>query len=72
MRKYVSFMWTVLRYCASEGEYPFVEGSIDDGWKRLTESAADAGIDGLATLCCITTIQFAYYVYQLENGRLGM
>ena len=72
MHKYASFTQRVLRYRVSEGEYPFVEGSIDDGWKRLTESAADAGIDGLATLCCITTIQFAYRVDQLENGRLGM
>ncbi|WP_230455318.1 DUF2254 family protein [Halorubrum sp. BV1] len=71
-REYVSFTQTVLRYRVSEGEYPFVEGSIDDGWKRITESAADAGIDGLATLCCITTIQLAYRVDQLENGRLGM
>lgn len=71
-REYVSFTQTVLRYRVSEEEYPFVEGSIDDGWKRITESAADAGIDGLATLCCITTIQLAYRVDQLENGRLGM
>jgi hypothetical protein len=71
-REYVSFTQTVLRYRVSEGEYPFVEGSIDDGWKRITESAADAGIDGLATLCCITTIQLAYRVDQLEDGRLGM
>ncbi|EMA14629.1 hypothetical protein C442_20046 [Haloarcula amylolytica JCM 13557] len=71
-RKYVRFTQTVLRYRVSEEEYPFVEGSIDDGWKRITESAADAGIDGLSTLCCITTIQLAYRVDQLENGRLGM
>jgi hypothetical protein len=71
-REYVSITQTVLRYRVSEEEYPFVEGSIDDGWKRITESAADAGIDGLATLCCITTIQLAYRVDQLENGRLGM
>ena len=71
-REYVSFTQTVLRYRVSEEEYPFVEGSIDDGWKRITESAADAGIDGLATLCCITTIQLAYRVDQLENGRIGM
>ncbi|MXR43187.1 DUF2254 domain-containing protein [Halobaculum sp. WSA2] len=71
-REYVSFTQTVLRYRVSEEEYPFVEGSIDDGWKRITESAADAGIDGLATLCCSTTIQLAYRVDQLEDGRLGM
>ena len=71
-REYASFTQTVLRYRVSEEEYPFVEGSIDDGWKRITESAADAGIDGLATLCCISTIQLAYRVDQLENGRLGM
>lgn len=70
-REYVSFTQTVLRYRVSEEEYPFVEGSIDDGWKRITECAADAGIDGLATLCCITTIQLAYRVDQLEDGRLG-
>ncbi|WP_268899085.1 DUF2254 family protein [Haloarcula rubra] len=72
LREYASFTQTVLRYRVSEAEYPFVEGSIDDGWKRITESAADAGIDGLATLCCITTIQLAYRVNQLEGGRLGM
>ena len=70
--EYVSFTQTVLRYRALEEEYPFVEGSIDDGWKQITEYAADAGIDGLATLCCITTIQFAYRVDQLEDGRPGM
>ena len=71
-REFASFTQTVLRYRVSEEEYPFVEGSIDDGWKRITKSAADAGIDGLATLSCITTIQLAYRVDQLENGRLGM
>jgi len=70
-REYVSFTQTVLRYRVSEDEYPFVEGAIDDGWKGLTKCAADAGIDGLATLSCITTIQLAYRVDQLENGRLG-
>ncbi|MGB9958770.1 DUF2254 family protein (plasmid) [Haloferax prahovense] len=71
-REYASFTETVLRYRVSEDEYPFVEGSIDDGWKRITENAADAGIDGLATLCCVTTLQLAYRVDKLENGRLGM
>jgi len=71
-REYASFTETVLRYRVSEEEYPFVEGSIDDGWKRITQCAADAGIDDLATLCCMTTIQLAYRVDQLENGRLGM
>lgn len=71
-REYVSFTQTVLRYRVSEEEYPFVEGSIDDGWKRITECVAEAGIDDLATLCCITTIQLAYRIDQLEDGRLGM
>ncbi|WP_430639487.1 DUF2254 family protein [Haloferax volcanii] len=71
-REYASFTETVLRYRVSEDEYPFVEGSIDDGWKRITEIAADAGIDDLATLCCVTTLQLAYRVDKLENGRLGM
>jgi len=71
-REYASFTETVLQYRVSEKEYPFVEGSIDDGWKRITQSAADAGIDDLATLCCMTTIQLAYRVDQLEDGRLGM
>lgn len=70
-KEYVSFTQTVLRYRVSENEYPFVEGSIDEGWKRITEHAADAGIDDLATLYCITTIQLAYRVRQLENSRLG-
>lgn len=71
-REYASFTETVLRYRLSEEEYPFVEGSIDEGWRRIAECAADAGLDDLATLCCITTIQLAYRVDQLENGRLGM
>ncbi|MCU4927088.1 DUF2254 domain-containing protein [Halobacteria archaeon AArc-dxtr1] len=71
-REYASFTETVLRYRVSEEEYPFVEGSIDDGWKRITQCAADAGIDNLATLCSMTTIQLAYRVDQLEDGRLGM
>jgi hypothetical protein len=71
-REYASFTETVLRYRVSEEEYPFVEGSIDDGWKRITQCAADAGIDNLATLCCMTTLQLAYRVDQLEDGRLGM
>ena len=71
-REYASFTETVLRYRVSEEEYPFVEGSIDDGWKRITQYAADTGIDDLATLCCMTTIQLAYRVDQLEDGRLGM
>ncbi|ELZ88815.1 hypothetical protein C453_01090 [Haloferax elongans ATCC BAA-1513] len=71
-REYASFTETVLQYRVSEEEYPFDGGSIDDGWKRITENAADAGIDGLATLCCITTLQLAYHVDKLENGRLGM
>ncbi len=71
-REYASFTKTVLRYRVSEEEYPFVEGSIDEGWKRITKCAADGGIDDLATLCCITTIQLAYRVDQLEDGRLGM
>lgn len=71
-RRYVDFTQTVLHYRLSEGEYPFVEGSIDDGWKRAMESAADAGLDGLATLFCISTIQLAYCNNRLEDGRLGM
>ncbi|WP_135304851.1 DUF2254 family protein [Haloarcula amylovorans] len=71
-REYVNFTETVLRYRVSEEEYPFVEGSIDDGWRQITECAADANIDGLATLCCITTIQLAYHVDQLEDGRPGL
>lgn len=71
-REYASFTETVLRYRVSEEEYPFVEGSIDDGWNRITQCAADAGIDDLATLCCMTTLQLAYRVDQLEDGRLGM
>jgi hypothetical protein len=71
-REYASFTETVLRYRVSEEEYPFVEGSIDDGWKRITQCAADAGIDDLATLCCMTTVQLTYRVDQLEDGRLGM
>ena len=71
-REYASFTETVLRYRISEEEYPFAEGSIDDGWKRITQCAADAGLDDLATLCCMTTLQLAYRVDQLEDGRLGM
>lgn len=71
-REYASFTETVLRYRVSEEEYPFVEGSIDDGWNQITQCAADAGIDDLATLCCMTTLQLAYRVDQLEDGRLGM
>jgi hypothetical protein len=70
-RGHASFTETILRYRVSEEEFPFVEGSIDDGWSRVTESAADAGLDGLATLCCITTIQLAYRVNRLEGRRLG-
>jgi hypothetical protein len=70
-REYASFTEAVLRYCALEEEYPFVEGSIDEGWSRITECIAEAGIDDLATLCCITTIQLVYRVDQLEEGRLG-
>lgn len=70
-REYASFTETVLRYRISEEEFPFVEGSIDEGWRRIVDCAADAGIDGLATLCCISTIQLAYRVDQLEDGRLG-
>lgn len=71
-RRYVGFTQTVLRYRRSEGEYPFVEGLIDNGWKRAMESAADAGVDGLSTLFCISMIQLAYCNDQLEDGRLGM
>ncbi len=71
-REYASFTETVLRYRVSEEEYPFVEGSIDDGWRQFAKRAANSGIDDLATLCCITTIQLAYRVDQLEDGRLGM
>ncbi|WP_083867298.1 DUF2254 family protein [Natrialba taiwanensis] len=70
-REYASFTETVLRYRVSEDEYPFVEGSIDEGWRRIAECAADGGIDDLATLCCMSTIQLAYHVDQLEKGRLG-
>lgn len=71
-RQYVSFTQDVLHYRVSKDEYPFVEGDIDDGWKRAAECAADAGIGGLATLFCISTIQLAYRVSQIEGGRLGM
>lgn len=70
-RVYVNFTQTVLRYRVSEEEYPFVEGSIDDGWKQAADSAADAGVDGLATLFCVTTIQLAYRIDQLEEGHPG-
>ena len=71
-RRYTKFTQAVLRYRLSEEEYPFVEGSIDDGWKGVSECAAEAGLNGLATLCIISTIQLAYNVDQLENGRVGI
>ncbi|MFC7198431.1 DUF2254 family protein [Halospeciosus flavus] len=70
-REYASFTETVLRYRVSKDEYPFVEGSIDEGWRQIAECAADGGVDDLATLCCMSTIQLAYRVDQLEKGRLG-
>ncbi|WP_430506222.1 DUF2254 family protein [Haloparvum sp. PAK95] len=70
-REYASFTETVLRYRISEEEFPFVEGSIDEGWRGIADCAADAGIADLATLCCISIIQLAYRVDQLEDGHPG-
>lgn len=70
-RNYTSLTREVLRYRASEEQFPFVEGSIDDGWKDFITSAAESDLDGLATLCCITTIQLAYRVHLLEDGPVG-
>ena len=71
-RQYAKFTQTILRYRISEEEYPFADGSIKDGWRKATECAADAEVDGLATLCSITMIQLAYGVDQLGDGGLGL
>jgi hypothetical protein len=71
-RRYTRFTNAVLRYRVSEEEYPFAEGSIDTGWMRITKYAADAGIYDLSTLCCMTMIQLAYRVDQIEEDRSGM
>lgn len=65
------FTQEVLRYRISEEEYPFVEGDIDAGWKKLIDKSAEAGLDGLAMLFCISTIKLAYRVRKLEEKRLG-
>jgi len=70
-RERTSFTQEILRYRVSEQEYPFVEGEIDAGWRECIETATDAGLDGLATLFCMTTIQVAYRVEQLEGKELG-
>jgi hypothetical protein len=70
-QRYTKFTQAVLRYRTDEGKYPFAEGSIDDGWKKITTHASESGLHGFATLCCITTIQLAYRVDQIGEGNPG-
>lgn len=71
-RNRTSFMQGIFHYRVSQEEYPFVEGNIDDGWRQSVEKAADAELDGLAVLFCITMIQVTYRVEQLEGKQLGL
>lgn len=67
-----AFTQEIFHYRASQEEYPFVEEHIDAGWQQFIERAATAGLDGLATLFCISTIQVAYRVDQFGEGRPGL
>ena len=68
---YTRFTQAILRYRVDQGKYPFAEGSIDDGWKKITRYAAESELHGFATLCCITTIQLAYCVDQIGEVNPG-
>lgn len=65
------FTETLLRYRLQHDEFPFTEGNIDRGWKQFIDKAAENGLDGLATLFCISAIKLAYRVEEIDGRRLG-
>lgn len=68
-RNYVKLSEAVLRYRISKETYPFAEGALPDGWRKITKRAADNGLDDLATLFCMSMIRMAYHIDQIESGR---
>ncbi|MBX0288736.1 DUF2254 domain-containing protein [Halomicroarcula sp. F28] len=71
-RDYAKLTTTLLQYRLSEDEYPIAAGNMRDGWVRIAETAAQDGLPGLATLCCMSILQLAYCLDQIEEERSGL
>jgi len=71
-RGYADLTQEILRYRISEDTYPFAPSSMVDGWRKAAKCAAEAELDDLATLCCVSMIQFVYQADQIGDGSVGL